>query len=141
MFATAFYAVIDLSRGSLSYACAGHPGAILEATDGVQQIASERSEKGPGLGLIPGAVFPVGSLPLERVKRLVLYTDGIIEAQNGVGESFLEDRLMAAVAASTKEELDPMLGNVLEAVSGFSGSAHFDDDVCMLGIEIRKSGD
>jgi len=141
MFATAFYAVIDLSKGVLSYACAGHPGAIVDAADGVMQIASDRSGKGPGLGLIPGAVFPVGSLPLGMVKRLVLFTDGIIEAQNADGESFLEQRLMEAVAASTQAELDPMLENVLEAVSGFSGSPHFDDDVCMLGIEIRQSGD
>lgn len=141
MFATALYVVVDLASGELSYACAGHPGAILASQEGVRQIGADRTEKGPGLGLIPGAVFPVGSIPLARMERLVLFTDGIIEAQNPEGEPFCESRLMEEVRKSGDLPLDAMLDGVLESVLGFSDCRHFDDDVCMLGIEIRRTKD
>ena len=141
MFATALYVLVDLGKGTLTYACAGHPGAVIDSRDGVRQIAADRSEKGPGLGLIPGAVFPVGVLPLDEVKRLLLFTDGIIEAQNPEGESFFEVRLMEAVTKASCLSLEAMLDTVLESVLGFSGCSHFDDDVCMLGIEIRRPDD
>ncbi|OYV04192.1 MAG: hypothetical protein CFE26_18230 [Verrucomicrobiales bacterium VVV1] len=141
MFATAFYVVVDLSKGTLTYACAGHPGAIIETHDDIRQIAADRSEKGPGLGLLPGAMFPVGSLSLDQVKRLILFTDGIIEAQSPEGEAFDEGRLTKAVGNSSALPLDAMLDGVLESVLGFSGSGHFDDDVCMLGIEIQRMND
>lgn len=137
MFATALYVLVDLGKGSLSYACAGHPGAVIATSGGVRQIASQRAEKGPGLGLFAGAVFPVGSLPLDQVSRVLLFTDGIIEAQNPQGESFFEDRLMESVAKASGLSLEAMLDAVLEGVLGFSGCGHFDDDVCMLGIEVR----
>ncbi len=141
MFATAFYGVIDLKGRTLTYACAGHPGAIVDSMQGVGQIPSDRSGKGPGLGLFSGAFFPVGSVPLERVRRLLLFTDGIIEAQNAAGESFLESRLLEAVAGSSHKPIDGQLEGVMEGVRAFSGSAHFEDDVCMLGIGIMRAGD
>lgn len=141
MFATAFYGVIDLNGRTLTYACAGHPGAIVDSTQGVEQIPRDRSGKGPGLGLFPGAVFPVGTLPLEQVRRLLLFTDGLIEAQNADGESYLESRLLEAVAGSSDKPIEGQLEGVMEGIRAFTGSAHFEDDVCMIGIEIRRAGD
>ncbi len=45
MFATAFYGVIDLSAGTLSYSCAGHPGPVIDGPDGVRQIATTREQR------------------------------------------------------------------------------------------------
>lgn len=141
MFATAFYGVIDLKKGILSYACAGHPGAIVDSQQGVSQIPGDRAGKGPGLGLFPGADFPLGTLPLDQMGRLLLFTDGIIEAQNVSGDSFLESRLLEAVAGSSHKSLEGQLEGVMEGVRAFSGNAHFEDDVCMLGIGIRCAED
>lgn len=141
MFATAFYAVIDLRKGTLTHACAGHPGAILDSSVAVRQIPAERSGKGPGLGLISGAEFPVGTVPLDEVRRLLLFTDGIIEAQDPTGDTYQERRLMEVVEASSRTSLDGMLEDVMRGVRRFSGSQHFDDDVCMLGIGLRRAAD
>lgn len=136
MFATAFYAVADLAAGTLRYACAGHPGAVAVGPGGVRHLASQRSEKGPGLGLIPHADFPAGSLPLDEVERLLLFTDGILEAENDRGEPFLENRLMEYLRGCRCGHLDEMLDGVLGRVLDFSESHHFDDDVCLLGMEV-----
>lgn len=136
MFATAFYGFIDLSTNTFSYACAGHPGPILDGANGVQQIADERCEKGPGLGLISGAVYPVTSIPLDSVKRMILFTDGVIEAENQEGEPFFQNRLMEIIANSSDQTLDDLLDGILKRVLEYSQTPRFDDDVCLLGFDL-----
>lgn len=136
MFATAFYAVADLGAGVLRYACAGHPGAVATGAGGVQQLAATRKEKGPGLGLIAKAEYPAGEVALSDVSRILLFTDGILEAENEEGEPFLEKRLMETAAACRGETLEEMLDIVLTRVLQYSDGHHFDDDVCLLGMEL-----
>lgn len=138
MFATAFYAVADLSAGTLSYACAGHPGAIASGPGGVQQLAAARNEKGPGLGLLAKAHYPSGKVSLAEVNRLLLFTDGILEAENDEGEPFLEKRLMETAEGCRGESLEGMLDFVLSRVLQYSDGHHFDDDVCLLGMELVR---
>ena len=135
-FATAFYAVVDLEAGVLRYACAGHPGAVATGPGGVRQLAAIRKEKGPGLGLIAKAEYPAGEVPLSEVTRLLLFTDGILEAENEEGEPFLEKRLMEIAGACRSTSLEEMLDIVLTRVLQYSDGHHFDDDVCLLGMEV-----
>lgn len=136
MFATAFYAVADLEAGVLRYACAGHPGAVATGPAGVRQLAAIRKEKGPGLGLIAKAEYPAGEVPLSEITRILLFTDGILEAENEEGEPFLEKRLMETAVACRGETLEEMLDIVLTRVLQYSDGHHFDDDVCLLGMEV-----
>lgn len=141
MFATAFYAVLDLASGAFSYACAGHPGPVLETTSGeVAQIACEKSSKGPGLGLIPHAKYPTLTRELGDLKRLILFTDGVLEAENPHGEPFFTSRLMETIAEKSGEPLEELLDGILKRILAFSGSGHFDDDVCLLAVELQKTG-
>lgn len=136
MFATAFYAVADLSSNTLRYACAGHPGPVVAGPGGVRQLAATRCEKGPGLGLIRGAAYPMGETSLADIQRMILFTDGVLEAENREGEPYFEQRLMEIVGSSSGLALDGMLDAILSSVLAFSQGQHFDDDVCLLGIEI-----
>ncbi len=138
MFATAFFGVIDLAGGKFKYACAGHPGPIIAGPNGVRQIANERSDKGPGLGLIRRAVYPCGEMDLAEIDRMLLFTDGILEAENQSGEPFFEQRLMAIVAGNTDKSLNAVLDGVLSKVLAFAEGQRFDDDVCLLGIELNR---
>lgn len=139
LFATAFYAVVDLERDVLRFACAGHPGPVVIGPGGVRQIAATRSTKGPALGLIRGVAYPVNELSLTSIDRLVMFTDGVLEAENRKGEPFFEKRLMELVSANAGESLESMLDTILETVLTFSEEDHFDDDVCLLAIEFNQS--
>lgn len=139
MFATAFYAVADLATGTLSHACAGHPGGIVAGKGGVRQLAIERSQKGPGLGLIQNAEYPVNREPLDGIDRLIVFTDGLLEAENDRGEAFFEKRLMEIVGRSANDPLDGMLDDILASVLAFSENRHFDDDVCLLGMQLHRA--
>lgn len=135
MFATAFFGVADLSAGSFKYACAGHPGPIVAGKNGVRQLATQRCEKGPGLGLIRGAVYPTCEIDFNEVDRMVLFTDGVLEAENQQGEPFFENRLMEIITQKAGAPLDDLLDGILSSVLAFSEGQHFDDDVCLLGFE------
>ena len=140
MFATAFYGVIDCAADSFRYACAGHPGPIVGRPDGPRQIATERSQKGPGLGLIRDSTYPTTTLPLSDIRRILLFTDGIIETENQSGEPFSEKRLAELVGRNSGNPLDEVLDGILAGALDFAEARHFDDDVCLLGIEVSPAG-
>lgn len=138
MFATAFYGLVDLNTATFTYACAGHPGPIITGKDGVRQIACERNDKGPGLGLFRGAAYPTRGIDLAGVERMILFTDGVLEAENQSGEPFFEARLMEIIGRKSTAPLEGLLDGILTSVLDFSDGQHFDDDVCLLGIEISR---
>jgi phosphoserine phosphatase RsbU/P len=137
MFATAFYGVLDLETGRIRYACAGHPGPIIAGPREIQQLAASRGEKGPGLGLIKGAVYPVGEHELPASGKMILFTDGVLEAENRSGEPFFEKRLEEIIGSRVDDPLDDLLDGILSSVLAFSEGQHFDDDVCLLGVSIQ----
>jgi phosphoserine phosphatase RsbU/P len=136
MFATAFYGVLDIGSGTFRFACAGHPGPFIDGPGGVRQIATGRADKGPGLGLIRNSRFPCHELPLSEVRRLILFTDGVLEAENLAGEPFFGERLGKIIASKSSESLDAVLDGILASVLAFSETLNFDDDVCLLAAEI-----
>lgn len=138
MFATAFFGLIDLSAGTFKYACAGHPGPIVSGKNGVRQLCTTRCEKGPGLGLFKGANYPTNEINFDEVDRMILFTDGVLEAENEDGEPFFESRLMEIITRSETLPLDGLLDGILSSVLDFSEAQHFDDDVCLLGFEVHR---
>ena len=68
---------------------------------------------------------------------MVLFTDGVLEAENQKGEPFFEQRLMEIIRCSAGQALDDMLDNILSSVLAFSEGKHFDDDVCLLAVDLK----
>jgi len=139
MFATAFYGVVDLSNSTMTYACAGHPGPVVVGQKGSKQLCTERSEKGPALGLMSDISYPTNHLDLEGVHRMLLFTDGVLEAENKQGDQFMESRLLEITNHKSQTDLDGWLENIIETVLEFSDEHHFDDDVCLLGLQFGKA--
>jgi phosphoserine phosphatase RsbU/P len=139
MFATAFYGIIDLEDFTLQYSCAGHPGPFIVGDDQAIQLCTLRSEKGPALGLLPSAVFSTQKINLGGIRRILLFTDGVLEAENETGEQFLEKRLLKTAGDDAEKHIEGWLDGIIGTVLDFSEGHHFDDDVCLLGIEISTS--
>jgi sigma-B regulation protein RsbU (phosphoserine phosphatase) len=94
-FATFFYGVLDTTSRELRYASAGHcPPLVGRAAGGVERLA----EGGVVLGLLPDAIYGQGTVALASGDRLVLYTDGLTEAEDPAGEQLGEARLTELVA-------------------------------------------
>ncbi|MEC8941176.1 MAG: SpoIIE family protein phosphatase, partial [Verrucomicrobiota bacterium] len=80
--------------------------------------------------------YETRTFKLSQVKQLMLFTDGIIEVENREGEAFLQNRLVQAVSEGESIGVEALLDRVLDRVLSFAESQRFDDDVCLLAVEI-----
>jgi phosphoserine phosphatase RsbU/P len=89
-FVTAAYVYMDSTTGVLRYSAAGHPPMLLLHEGQVDEIA----ENGLMLGAFDFASYSTVSRAIEKGDRLLLYTDGLIEASNDAGEFYGQEALM-----------------------------------------------
>ena len=95
-FATCFYAVFDAEVGSITYGNAGHNPPFLMRAAGSDAIVSLPAS-GLMLGVFESSTYDQVQLPFEPGDTLIIYTDGIVEAQNARSEEFGEERLRQAL--------------------------------------------
>lgn len=138
MFATAFYAVFDLVKETVSFSSAGHPGPIMVRNGKIEQIAAQRTNKGPALGLFRDAQYPSTRIPMAGIHRMILFTDGVLEAENQDGEPYFETRLMEIIGSQTTSPTEVLLDTILDSVLDHSHNQHFDDDVCLFAVDIHS---
>jgi serine phosphatase RsbU (regulator of sigma subunit)/CHASE3 domain sensor protein len=130
IFASLIYALID-PEGGVQFSLAGHPPPLLlSATDSVPVSADER---GPLLGVFNEAEWPVIRVDLPPGGTLVLYTDGLLEARQGV-DLFGPERACAVLAAERRAALEERLARLVEAARRHD-SENLRDDVVVLGVE------
>jgi len=139
MFATAFVAVADLEKNELRYASAGHPAGIVRTADGARILSLGERGPGPGLGLFADGEYGTHRVGLDEIRQLLMFTDGIFEVENRAGEAFLQNRLVQVVEEARGEGVEASLDHVLQRVLSFAESQQFDDDVCLLGMELRPT--
>jgi phosphoserine phosphatase RsbU/P len=109
-YVTAAYVHLDAEKSELRYAAAGHPAMLLLRNGEVTEIA----ENGLLLAATGDATYGEKTMPIENGDRLLLYTDGLVEAKNAAGRMFGEESLIAALKSTTKltaaEAVDRILG-------------------------------
>jgi len=140
MFATAFYAVLDLNDKSLVYANAGHPSPFVVGEDGVSRLSDHKKVTGPALGLVDECAYASGEISFDQFSKLILFTDGIYETANPDGEEMGIDRL-AKVIDKSEDGIERTLDELLEATRDFTGDGEYGDDVCLVGVELIKRND
>ncbi len=140
LFVTAAYLVLDLGTRSLRYAQAGHPAPLVWCpVDGVAlPIRCRDDEAGPALGLIDDFRFVAVEQPVACSDRVVLYTDGAVEAARPDGEEFGPERFAEAVARCGAVPLERMIECLIAEIEEFAGGA-FGDDVCVVAIELAAA--
>ncbi|HEX3863246.1 MAG TPA: CHASE2 domain-containing protein [Stellaceae bacterium] len=132
MFVTAFTGILDLVSGELTYASAGHDRPFL--LDGRLHPRQLETLGGPPLGVVEDFPFPIEYDRLEKNALLVLYTDGVTEAQDPQGELYSAARLAAALSALQAKTAQTAVDGTFSAVRRFVGSAEQADDITVLAI-------
>ena len=129
-FTTAFLGEYDPATRSMSYINAGHNNPLLRRASG----ALERlSIGGLPLGIRPEAAYETGVLTLGVGDWLIIFTDGLVEAQNQYAEEYGEQRLLAVLEAGASMPPDQMLQRVIAEVNRFVGTTPQHDDItCMV---------
>jgi sigma-B regulation protein RsbU (phosphoserine phosphatase) len=125
-FVTAAYVYLDAVARELRYSAAGHPAMLLLRGHAVTEIA----ENGLLLAAAPSETYSDKTLPLEAGDRLVLYTDGLVEARNEQGELFGEERFNQALGATAGLTPDAAADQLIAAAQQWAKSQ--DDDLTVL---------
>lgn len=134
-FVTAFYAVFDPVKKSLTYANAGHPPPRLKrCSDGTLHAID--GERALPLGIFPDTVYQDHRVQLVQGDQLIFYTDGITEAHNTNGQMYGTERLdsMLSNCGITAQGL---LDDVVANVGKFTSDAPPEDDRTMVVMKVR----
>ena len=143
-FVTAAYVFIDLDKFVLRYAGAGHPPLLLAPRTNARGRDSESREveaNGLMLGLFPEAAYSSVEISLDAGDRVLLFTDGIVEAMNSAREEFGKSRLKKFLAASSSSasHLADALLLELRRWSGAEAKRTHDDDITLLVLDFLPS--
>jgi serine phosphatase RsbU (regulator of sigma subunit)/anti-sigma regulatory factor (Ser/Thr protein kinase) len=142
MFVTCFYALLDPATGYLRFANAGHDVPYCYSTSGVVELRA----RGMPLGLMPGMEYEEKEATLKPGERVLLYSDGLVEAHNPEYEMFGFPRLQKLMGELTQGK--PLNDFLLQQLAEFTGvDWEQEDDVtlvtlhCLADNELLQNGD
>ena len=132
-FVTAFYGILDPSSGRLTYCNAGHNPPYLASAQASQSVQA-LNKTGLPLGVFEDADWKEEIIQLAPGDVLVLYTDGITEAQDSQQHLFKDDRLLACIQANLGRSAHDVQNAILADISEFVGQAPQVDDITLAVI-------
>ena len=140
MFSTACYAVFDASTGILRMANAGHPVPMHIQTSGntVRWLMDDPAARGCALAISEDATYQTFESQLQPGDSVVMYTDGLFEAEKNDGEEFGEERLLAAAQRLSESQLADLFPALVNASLLFTQETALDDDVCIVGFNYKR---
>jgi len=131
-FVTAFYGILDVTNRTLAYTNAGHNPPLLLTGDGKHRFIERGSLP---LGMFKDTRYHEYYQTIEPGEMLVLYTDGVTEAQNRKGEEYGRDRLARAVKANQTLSARDLITAVHKEVIEWTDGKGATDDVTFFVIK------
>jgi phosphoserine phosphatase RsbU/P len=135
MFLTLFYGVINLETGVVECTSGGHNPPVVYGPQREAEFCAVPASL--IVGAMDGITFESHQFRLERGEGLLLYTDGVSEAENIRQEEFSDARLLAAVQASSIETPARLCTSVIEQVRMHAGGAEQSDDMTVVALQFH----
>ena len=130
-FVTLFLAHLDHKQHHLCYSNAGHnPPILLEVSGQVRELKTG----GLILGFLEDPVYQSETIPMEPGDLLLIYSDGITEARNGIEEEFGSNRLIDILKAHSDLPCEQLLNIIIDEVEQFSGGVEQADDMTLTAL-------
>jgi sigma-B regulation protein RsbU (phosphoserine phosphatase) len=131
MYTTLFIGWYEPGSGLLRYVNGGHPSGYRLKADGSFVEFGEAT--GAVVGLLPGRSYEEVAIQLDVGERVVLFTDGVPEAENAEGEFFGDGRVRALVDELAGESVEGLCGGISRRIDQYeAGDPH--DDVTVLAF-------
>src|ERR1043165_7137556 len=130
---SSFYGVLDVPRRVLQFANAGHNPPLLIRSDGE---TTSLTIGGKVLGAFAQSTYAQEEIELRSGDRLALFTDGLTEVRNAVGEEFGEARLRELLIQARDRSASDLQSLMMDAAMSFSGG-HFEDDVALMVVAVK----
>ena len=132
-FVTIALLVLDTEEGTIEMSAAGHAAPLVRSHEGFRALEIEPELV---LGVDPGMVYATHAYVLHPDSMLLLYTDGVVEAENAQGEQFAGQRLVQALDGAAGEPRE-IVAAVVRAVKTFCGNAELADDLTLVAIQLQ----
>lgn len=135
MFVTIFYGVLDMTARTLTYVRAGHDYPFLLRGGNATRLEAD----GTVLGMLDAELVQLTeeSVSIQAGDRLILYTDGLIDALTIKEEAFGRERLTQLLKSYASSPLQAMSDAVFRALSTHQGAAEQFDDMTLLAVGIE----
>jgi len=130
----------DRKQHCLHFCYAGHPPAMIwRRAAGWQQLenAEERETSNLPLGVRAGAVYEQGRISLTAGDRVVMFTDGLLDAEDRHGEPFGERRLAKVLNEKGSASVAGLKYAILDRLFDHAGGLPLEDDLTILAAEVR----
>lgn len=127
--------VLDIARGEMRYATAGHPGPILASPGSKPRMLKA---EGFPIGLFPAVSYDEYRVDLNRGDRVYFYSDGVTDAMNPEQHEFGCQRLLDIVSAHQQDDIDIVVRIIGEAVRTWAKGLPSHDDVSVLALELTQ---
>ncbi len=138
LFVTAFFMVVDTKEARATWAVAGHPAPLRarRSTGSPPQLLWSGAQRQPALGLVPDVTYHASTSPIRAGDVFLLFTDGVVEAENPAGKDFGIQRLITAFDEALDGPLAAMPAKIECEVAAFQKRRNHDDDVCVVAVEV-----
>jgi phosphoserine phosphatase RsbU/P len=130
-FLTLFYGELWPDEHRFRYVNAGHNRPLLLRQDGTVQ---ELREGGVAIGMLPAADYEEGEVDFQRGDVLLIFSDGVIEAENALRQPFGDERLVEALREHARLPAEELVAAVVERIRAFTGDAPPFDDITLLAL-------
>jgi len=134
LFVTVFFGVVDLNTGEMTYSNAGHnPPYLISNPNDCEPIPLEKT--GFPIGIDDESTWTRETVTIHPGDVLILYTDGVPDAQNPEGEFFKQTSLVEVVKENLGQSAEALQKSILGAVYEFVSDAPPFDDITLMVLE------
>ena len=138
MFVALLFAVLNSEDKTLTLCSAGQTQPVLISAKTEEARLVETEGDTFPLGILEDASYEETQLQLEPGDRVVLYTDGIVEAMNEKEEMFGFERLQEVTKTSKADTAEALMNHIIASVRDFTGEAPQHDDITVIVIGTAK---
>ena len=138
---TCFVAILEISTNKLVYANASHPAPLIFNTRAEtlekSDISVLQGGNGPRLGERTDASYESQAIELKPHDTIILYTDGIIEAENSEGKRWGERRLLKVITENYQKNCQELINSLIGSVQAFSQDSSQADDYTIVSFKVK----
>ena len=134
-FITLFYGVYDPASGALQFVNAGHLPPLLRRRDGRFERIGDAAGGGLALGMFERATYDTHEVTIEPGDLLVLFSDGITEAENARGRAFEETGLESVISVNADQDPEAVGRAIIHTVEVYAADAKLADDLTALVLK------
>lgn len=134
-FITAFVGILKVSTSKLEYCSCGHPPAFLIKDTSLEMLSTGSM----ALGVDKSITFASKTITLDVGDKVLLYTDGVIEATNKESTMYSMDRLKNFLESQKMHSAQVIVHDLQKDVEVFSDQTELHDDITILCLEKRKA--